>query len=220
VKARWMALGLISGFGLIACASSSTNVSTPPTSAQDVSPPAPTTGALPWLAPPDPMARARAAGLVPETAERLSYHVHAHLDVFLDGVVQAVPAGIGINTADPAVHRFTTDGQSSYGGIAIPCAQPCISPLHTHDVTGILHTESATQKDNTLGQFFVEWAVRLTATCAGGYCRPTWPVAFYVNGRPTTGDPRSIALSDHKEIAIVIGRPPAQIPVTANWSNI
>ena len=41
----------------------------------------------------------------------------------------------------------------------MPCDKPCISPLHTHDVTGIIHTESSTHKDNTLGQLFVEWNV-------------------------------------------------------------
>lgn len=36
---------------------------------------------------------------------------------------------------------------------------PCISPLHTHDTTGSLHTESATAVPNRLGQFFTEWGV-------------------------------------------------------------
>jgi hypothetical protein len=206
----WLAMSLVAGLGLVACSSSS---------ARPGAPPASKVGALPWPAPADPMALARAAGLVPETAERLEYHVHAHLDLFLDGRAQVVPAGIGINTDDPAVHRSTTNDQPSYGGISTPCAQPCISPLHTHDVTGILHTESATPTANTLGQFFIEWAVPLTNTCVGGYCQPASPIAIYVNGQLVTGDPRSIALLDHTEIAIVIGRPPAQVPATADWSK-
>jgi hypothetical protein len=166
------------------------------------------------------MERARAAGITPETSEHLDYHVHAHLDVFLDGVAQTVPAGLGINTADPGVHRFVIDGQPGYGGIRPPCSQPCISPLHTHDVTGIVHTESATTSENTLGQLFVEWGVPLSATCVGGYCSPSWRIAVYVDGELRRGDPRSIALSDHEEIAIVIGAPPAKVPVTADWSKI
>lgn len=165
------------------------------------------------------MGRATAAGLVPETSEHLDYHVHAHLDVFLNGVAQIVPGGIGINTADPRVHRGVIDGHAAFGGIRVPCKQPCISPLHTHDVTGILHTESSTQADNTLGQLFVEWAVQLTPTCVGGYCPPSWPIAVYVDGQLTRGDPRAIALSDHKEIAIVIGAPPEKIPSTADFSK-
>jgi hypothetical protein len=174
----------------------------------------------PYPAPKDPMARARAAGLVPETAEQLQYHVHSHLDVFVDGKHIIVPAGLGIDTTNPRVHKFETDGLPSWGGIVVACTQPCISPLHTHDVTGILHTESATHTDNTLGQLFVEWNVKLSATCFGTSCAPATPVAIYVNGTKFTGDPTTIPLSDHKEIAAVVGTPPAQIPNTADWNQI
>jgi hypothetical protein len=169
----------------------------------------------PYPAPSDPMERARAAGLVPETAEQLKYHVHAHLDVFIDGKHIIVPAGIGIDITNPGVHAFTNGGMPSYGGINVPCDQPCISPLHTHDVTGILHTESPTHEDNTLGQFFTEWGIRLDANCFAAYCKPAKSVAVYVDGNPFTGDPRTIPLSDRKEIAIIVGTPPAEIPNTA-----
>jgi hypothetical protein len=173
-----------------------------------------------WPAPSDPMARAVAAGLQPETAERLQYHVHSHLDVFLDGEQVVVPAGLGIDTSNPGVHTFIVDGQAQYGGINPPCDAPCISPLHTHDVSGILHTESATRKNNTLGQLFIEWDVKLSATCVATYCEPATPIAVYVNGAKFSGDPTAIPLSNFKEIAIVIGTPPAQVPATANWGQI
>jgi len=160
------------------------------------------------------MALAVKAGLVPEDAEQLQYHVHSHLDVFVDGNPIIVPAGLGIDITNPGVHTFTSDGVKSYGGIAVPCATACISPLHTHDISGVLHTESATHKDNTLGQLFIEWNVRLTSTCFGKYCAPATPVLFYVDGARFTGDPTTIALSNLKEIAIVVGTPPAQIPNT------
>jgi hypothetical protein len=172
-----------------------------------------------WPAPDNPLERTVEAGLSPEPKEFLIHHVHAHLDVFLDGQPITVPAGIGINIDDPAVRRFEEpDGSFSYGGIDPPCRKPCISPLHTHDRTGILHTESKTAKSNTLGQFFTEWGVRLSESCVGKYCDPK-PVAFYVNGKPYQADPRAIELTDHKEIAIVIGTPPANIPKTADLSN-
>jgi hypothetical protein len=171
-----------------------------------------------WPAPPDPLDRTVAAGLKPERKEFLIHHVHAHLDVFVDGEPITVPAGIGINIDDPGVQRFKDpDGSVGYGGIT-RCSKPCISPLHTHDVTGILHTESATPKPNTLGQFFTEWGVRLSESCVGEYCDPE-PIAFYVDGKPYTQDPRAIELSDREEIAIVIGTPPPQIPKTADFSN-
>jgi hypothetical protein len=181
--------------------------------------PKPARGAAPWPAPADPLGLTVAAGLLPERKETLTHHVHAHLDVFLNGRRVVVPAGIGINIKDPGVKVFrdTPDGSKAYGGIEL-CAKPCISPLHTHDNTGILHTESASAVPNRLGQFFTEWGVRLGRACVGGYCRPT-SIGFFVNGNRHRGDPRAILLTDHKEIAIVIGTPPKKIPKTADFSN-
>jgi hypothetical protein len=183
-------------------------------------PPAPTPakGAVPWKAPGDPLRRTRLAGLVPERFEQLAHHVHAHLDVFVNAAHIRVPAGIGINVRDPGVKRFETPDGPAWGGIS-RCDKPCISPLHTHDATGILHTESAASSPNRLGQFFVEWGVRLDRTCVGGYCKPKAAIAVYVNGKRYAGDPRKIQLLDGREIAIVIGTPPAIIPSTGDFSG-
>ena len=76
-----------------------------------------------------------------------------------------MPAGLGIDIANPGVHEYPDiGGATGYGGIDPPCSTACISPLHTHAVTGILHTESSTAKYNTLGQLFTEWNVKLTRT--------------------------------------------------------
>jgi hypothetical protein len=180
--------------------------------------PKPAQGAAPWPAPADALRLTLAAGLRPERRETLTYHVHAHLDVFVNGRRVVVPAGIGINVEDRGVKAFPLpDGSTAYGGIQL-CAQPCISPLHTHDTSGILHTESASPVPNRLGQFFTEWGVRLGRDCVGGYCRPT-SIQFFVNGKRYDGSPRAILLTDHKEIAIVIGSPPGKIPKTADFSS-
>lgn len=166
-----------------------------------------------WPAPSDPMHRARLAALTPEPAEQLAYHVHAHLDIFVNGHHDVVPAAIGIDITDPAVHEFAeADGSIAYGGIDPPCADACISPLHTHADDGVLHTESPVNKLNTLGEFFTEWNVRLTPKCVGTFCRPKTSIAFYLAGRKYTADPRAIQLTNLLEIAIVIGKPPATIP--------
>ena len=171
-----------------------------------------------WPAPPDPLERTVVAGLEPERKEHLTYHVHAHLDVFIDGEPIAVPAGIGIEIDDPEVQRFEEpDGSVSYGGIT-GCRKPCISPLHTHDGTGVIHTESASPEPNRLGQFFSEWGVRLSDSCVGEQCSPE-PIAFYVDGKSYKEDPRAIELTGGKEIAIVIGTPPSKIPKTADFSS-
>jgi hypothetical protein len=172
-----------------------------------------------WPAPSNPLQLVVAAGLKPEPFETLIHHVHAHLDVFVNGAHVRVPAGIGINIHDPGVHNAPLpDGTTGYGGIQ-RCASPCISPLHTHDDTGILHTESSSPVPNRLGQFFIEWGVRLTPQCVGGSCRPATSINVFVNGRPFSGDPSTIQLTNGEEIALVIGTPPKTIPSTANLSQ-
>lgn len=192
-----------------------------PTSAETAAPtattpvssaPTPAEGAAPWPAPPNPMELTIAAGLKPEVKELLKHHVHAHLDVFVNGEPVEVPAGIGIDIENPGVNSGTLDdGTTAYGGIE-ECAERCISPLHTHDVTGVLHTESAESVDNTLGEFFTEWGVALDESCVGGYCNDATTIAIYVDGELYEGNPADIALTDGKQIAIVIGTPPEEIP--------
>ena len=135
-----------------------------------------------WPTPKDPLARAALAGLKPERKEFVTNHVHAHLDVFVDGKPVTVPAAIGIDVRDPEVKEF--DGGTSYGGIEL-CRRPCISPLHTHDTTGILHTEARSAAANTLGEFFIQWGVRLTESCVGPFCGDG-ELAFHVDGKPYT----------------------------------
>ena len=168
-----------------------------------------------WPAPSDPLERTVEAGLEPAPQEFKINHVHAHLDVFIDGQKIVVPAGIGINIEDPEVVYFADNG--SYGGIK-RCDQPCISPLHTHDASGVIHTESSDPEPHTLGQFFVEWGVELSETCVGEHCAPT-PIAVYIGGEPYKGDPGAIELTDQKVIVIVVGTPPSVIPSTADFST-
>ena len=83
--------------------------------------------------------RLTALGLPTLGHEGTALHIHQHIDVFVNGRRVMVPAGIGI---DPA-GRF-------------------ISPLHTHDTTGVIHVESPSVKPFFLGQFLGVWGVRFT----------------------------------------------------------
>jgi hypothetical protein len=158
------------------------------------------------------MSLAQQAGLIPYAKEFHTYHVHAHLDVFVNGHPLEIPGGIGIEITDPAVQRF---GSNGYGGIPeAGCEQACISPLHTHDVDGVIHIEAPSEAQFTLGQFFVELAIRLDASCVDEYCTPHIPVAVFVDGQLQSADPTDIVLRDRQEIAIVIGTPPEEIPDT------
>jgi hypothetical protein len=126
-------------------------------------------------------------GLHPLPQEGVATHIHAHLDVFVDGAPVRVPANIGIN---PGAGYFTE--------------------LHTHDTRGVIHVESPEANDEfTLGQFFAEWGVFLNGRCVGAYCQY---LRWYLNGVPQSGNPANVVLASHQEIAIVVGKPPKRIP--------
>src|SRR5262245_3295790 len=80
--------------------------------------PTPATGAVPWPAPPNPMALTRKAGLTPETHEFVFLHVHSRLFVFVNGEPVTVPAGIGIDINNQYVHRGKLeDGKCALRGL-------------------------------------------------------------------------------------------------------
>ena len=83
-----------------------------------------------------------------------------------------------------------------------------LTELHTHDDSGVIHIEAQKSRDFTVGQFFAEWAVFLNAHSIGGYKGLKW----YVDGKRQTGNPQTLILKPHQEIAFVVGKPPAKIP--------
>jgi len=153
------------------------------------------TGPPPWALPAVELAAIQAAGLPGLDREALDVHYHAHLDVIADGAKVTVPANLGID------YR----------------AQK-ISPLHTHDPTGVVHIESAKSDTFTVGQLFTEWGVRLTAECAGGLCAGGGKsLRVYVNGQLRPGDPAAVVFAAHQEVALVYGPDGAAAPVPAKY---
>ncbi|MEV4557627.1 hypothetical protein AB0K51_11595 [Kitasatospora sp. NPDC049285] len=143
------------------------------------------TTAPPWDAPSGAAAAAavRQAGLPMLTAEGTALHLHAHLDVYVNGQAVPVPADLGI------------DEQAGQ-----------VSPLHTHDGSGVIHVESPVQADFTLGQFLTEWQVSTSADHLGGLRTDAdHTLTAYVNGQAVSGDPAAITLHAHDEIALVYG---------------
>jgi hypothetical protein len=142
-------------------------------------------------------ARLNALGLPALSREGTVLHIHVHLDVFVDGRHITVPAGIGI---DPR-GRF-------------------ISPLHTHDASGVIHVESPTVRSYTLGQVFGVWGVRLGESCVGGYCAGGGKLLrVYVDGHRLSGNPGYLVLASHEEIVVAFGTA-AQLlrPVPAHYA--
>jgi len=128
--------------------------------------------------------------LDPLAHEALAFHIHQHLDIYVNGKHVTVPALIGISD-----NSFVTE-------------------MHIHAPDGVLHVESAKNRPYTLGQFFGEWSVRLNANCLGRYCGD---LHWWVNGKPQTGNPADLIVHAHQEIVIAAGKAPAHIVASYNF---
>jgi hypothetical protein len=138
---------------------------------------------------------------------RLLFHWHAALTVFVDGKQRQVPAGVGI--IGPKEAR-NTQGQPYIA------EGDCFYWLHTHAPDGVIHIESPARRGFTLGDFFDEWGLPLSADQVGpAKGRVT---AFY-DGKVYPGSPRDIPLLDKAQIQLEVGTPliaPELIPFPSN----
>jgi hypothetical protein len=129
--------------------------------------------------------------------EQLTYHVHAHLSLYINGSPVTVPAYIGIDNTNQ-----------------------CFYWLHTHDVSGIIHIEAPQPGSYKLGTFFHLWDQRFSQL---GYPQQLnqsagWKV--YVNGKPYSGDFHDIALTPHMLITMAYNTPKAQPDTVYNWGDL
>ena len=133
-------------------------------------------------------------GIQCNSSEQLLFHIHAHLDVFVNDQLMYIPSQIGI----------------------IP--DKCIYWLHTHDESGIIHIESPIKSDFTLGQFFDLWKIKLNnSEVFNNVFNQTGSnniLQIYIKGNklPNGTNYRDVKLHAHDEIALIYGTPPANIP--------
>lgn len=123
-------------------------------------------------------------GIPCENTEQVNFHIHAHLDVFVNGNASTVPQNIGI------------------------VKNICLYWLHTHDSGGIIHVEAPNEQKFTLMQFFDIWKA------TGDVAPPIGSPTIYVNGEKTATDPKDVVIKSHDEIAVVYGDPPSSIPTS------
>src|SRR5438128_4783824 len=130
-------------------------------------------------------------GIQCSSFEQLVFHIHSHLDIFINGKPFTIPAQIGIMPGK------------------------CFYWLHTHDESGVIHIESPVNRNYTIGQFFDIWNQKFNNTqlfdnAVNG--RNTLTVYLSGNKVPSGTNYRGIILGSHDEIAIVYGTPPSTIP--------
>lgn len=111
-------------------------------------------------------------------------HTHAWLHIYDDGRKEPVPANIGI---DPATGT--------------------ISPLHTHDTSGIIHMEADQDYDFTLGQLMAIWGVEFSAGQIGSLkADGDQKLSVYLNGK-RVDDPVNVIMPEQGNIVIGYGKP-------------
>jgi hypothetical protein len=125
-------------------------------------------------------------GIRCDTMEFTTFHIHAHLDIFVDGRPFTVPSQIGI---DP-------EGR-------------CLYWLHTHDDSGIIHIESPEERQFTIGNFIDIWTKTFNNTQLfdNNLNGTTNELSMYVNGIkiPTDTDLRNVSINAYDEIAVILG---------------
>ena len=138
-----------------------------------------------------------------------SFHIHDHVDIFVNGQQKRLPAGAGIAAPRLAEHLTT-------GLFVDNSPSGCLYWLHVHSNDGIIHIEAPHKGAFTLGQFFDIWGQPLSSDQVGP-ARGT--VVAFVNGRVFHGDPRDIPLLVNGSIQLDVGTPvvpfqPIQFKVT------
>lgn len=129
--------------------------------------------------------------------EQLTYHVHAHVSIYINGQPATIPANVGIDQT-----------------------QGCFYWLHTHDTTGVIHIEAPGPSNFVLGTFFDLWKQKFSQlgypqqlNQAGG-----WKV--YVNGKLYNGDFRNVSLISHTLITLAYNSPNVKPDTEYNWGGL
>jgi hypothetical protein len=136
-------------------------------------------------------------GIYCDTLEQTAYHVHAHVSIWINGQLAAIPAGVGI-APDTSCYYW----------------------LHTHNPDGIIHIEAPAKTTPTFGNFLDIWDSHFSSL---GYpiqlADPTnWKV--WVDGKPYTGNFRNIPLQAHELITLAYNSPNVKPDTTYAWNGL
>jgi hypothetical protein len=128
-------------------------------------------------------------GVECDPIEGTVFHIHAHLDMFVDSKSITIPAGIGIKQNE------------------------CLYWLHTHNTSGVIHIESPTKMTFTLAQFIQVW--NNTPNISPKFeelIHGDTNLKVFVNGTEVKDSFDNIKISAHDEIVIVSGNVPPSLP--------
>jgi hypothetical protein len=150
------------------------------------------------------------------TGEQLTVHYHASLQIYVNGQLQPMPAGVGIVLPDGTNSpHLTSNGATS-----------CIYSLHTHDASGIVHIESPDNRTYTLGNLFDIWGQHLSTTRFMSYpvdAKHKLSIVVYdATGakKLVTGDPSKVVMSAHETLVIQYNSAAELGAPYTKWGNL
>ena len=154
---------------------------------------------VPVLAPSGSAGGAPVDGITCRTIgqEKVTYHVHVLVSIYVNGQRERLPAGIGVT--DPSV--TTGSGPTTFIDVGL---HDCLYWLHTHANDGVIHVEAPAKGHFTLGQFFDIWGQPLTSDRVGP---AVGRVVVFENGVRYAADPRAVPLLAGGVIQIDVGSP-------------
>ena len=85
---------------------------------------------------------------------------------------------------------------------------------------GVIHIESPTQKDYPLGSFFDEWSQRFSSLGYPSTLDVTTGWQIWINGKPYTGNFRTIPLTAHELITLAYNSPGVKPDTSYSWNGL
>jgi hypothetical protein len=132
-----------------------------------------------------------------DSLEHSDFHIHAHVTIYVDGNKVPIPAQVGI----------APDGS-------------CLYWLHTHSSDGVIHIEAPNGFSITLKNFLDIWEQRFQQLGYPSQLDQPGGWQVYVNGKPFTGDLRTIPLQSHTLITLAFNSPGVQPDTSYNWNGL
>src|SRR6266566_5404810 len=136
-------------------------------------------------------------GVSCDSGEHSDFHIHAHMSIYIDGKPAPIPAQIGIAP------------DSS-----------CLYWLHTHTSDGVIHIEAPNGLSITLKNLLDIWGDRFPQLSYPSQFSDATGWQAYVNGKPFTGDFRTIPLQAHTLITLAYNSPGAQPDTSFDWNGL
>lgn len=167
-----------------------------------------------------------------------TYGQHAFVGILYNGAIESLPQAIGMVNPKPPTTPYAGNPQGHKSNTDAVEVEDCEFNVHTHDFSGLVHVEDATQPQSTtailpyanLQTLFDVWGAQLTADgITAGSNSLNGPVQIYTGAATArytppgntksvdlvnsfslvTGPASSVPLYHHNATWIVIGQPPA-----------